>query len=204
MKKPRRWGSLLAVLAVLALTPGWLRAYEVAGPSDAPTLAWGERVAVSHLAYGLQVPYTTREIVSWGGPDRGDMVLFHVPNKGVVGLKRVVAVPGDVVEMRDNRLRVNGREMEYEPRPAADFAALEARNDMGTVVELERSADYAHLVTYTPGESALRTTAPVRVPEGHYYLLGDNRDQSNDSRTFGVVPREHIYGKVILTLMRKR
>ena len=205
MKKPRRRMALLAALAALLLAPGWLRAYTVAGSSDAPTLVLGDLVVVNHLAYGLTVPYTGRTLVPWGAPERGDMVLFHVPNRGYAGFKRVVGVPGDVVEVRESRLLVNGRLLDHEPLDARDFAWMPARNGVGSVIERETApGGYAHAITYTPGASPLRNHGPVRVPAGRYFLLGDHRDNSNDSRTFGPVPRALIRGELAVVVKRGR
>ena len=200
----RRWWIRVAII-VLALflgAPAVVRAYRVHGPSDAPTYLWGDLVLVNMAAYDLGVPFTRLRLVSWADPERGDFILFPIPETGHVGFKRVVGLPGDQIEMRENVLLVNRVPLEYEPQDPDDLGSIPAINWMGTVVALERGLGEDHVVTFTPGHTAEEAFGPVTVAEGHYFTLGDNRDHSRDSRHYGAVPREQILGRLGVVVRR--
>ena len=198
MQKRRWWVRVGVTLALLlVLCPSFVRAYRVAGPSDAPSYLWNDLVLVSMTAYDLNLPFTTRTVISWSAPKAGDMILFKVPGESYIAFKRVVAVPGDKIEMRDNHVIVNGMPFTYQALHRADFDWVPAENKLGAIVEMEQGESFEHYITYTPNESALASFSTVTVPSDHYFVLGDNRDHSNDSRSFGLVSRDRIHGKLI-------
>jgi signal peptidase I len=156
-----------------------------------PSIRPGELVLVNKLAYDLKVPFTTRHLAEWGNPARGDVVILFSPADGERLVKRVVGLPGDTVEMRDERLWINGRVLDYSPASAADLAGTET----STVVATESLGAHPHAVQALPGRPALRTFGPIRVPAGQYFVLGANRDNSNDSRYIGFIDRARIVGR---------
>lgn len=198
----RRWLALAVVpLLLLAATAGVVRAFVIVGPSDAPTLRWGDLVLANTAAYDLRMPFTFHSLAEWRDPARGDMVLFRVPNKaGVIGFKRIVGVPGDRVEVRDGRLTINGRPMDYTPIPEFPRDDVAPRNQLGAVVLRETGMDMAQLVSITPAPGD--SLHARRLSPGEYFVLGDNRDHSNDSRVFGAIPRGAVLGKLLLVLKR--
>ena len=109
-----------------------------------------------------------------------------------------VVGPGDAVHMEHNQLVVNGKPLEYESTDAAPYRDIASENHLGEIIERESGGGAAHLITYTPGSCAEATFGPEQVPAGHYFLLGDNRDHSKDSRMYGPVPRQAILGKVLV------
>ncbi|MEJ8836356.1 signal peptidase I [Ramlibacter sp. AN1133] len=158
-----------------------------------PTLLEGDVVLVDRLAYDAKVPLTDVAIAHLGDPARGDVVTFHSPADGTRLIKRIVGLPGDVVEMRNEVLFVNGRPAGYgEP-----VTVREQRRGVAaeTVRTLERLDTREHAVQFLPGQPAQRSFPPVRVPEGHFFVLGDNRDDSADSRYIGMVPRRLLIGR---------
>ncbi|HEY2560204.1 MAG TPA: signal peptidase I [Caldimonas sp.] len=159
-----------------------------------PTLLEGDVVLVNRLAYDFKVPLTDISLVELGDPKRGDVVTFTSPSDGMRLIKRLVAVPGDVVEMRDERLIINGVAAEY-----AGFRAVEERGESGArqlaLRGTERSAGSERAVQYLPGALAMRSFGAVVVPKDSYFFLGDNRDNSADSRYIGVVPRQRLIGR---------
>jgi signal peptidase I len=165
----------------------------------APSLFWNEVVLVNQGAYDWSVPFTSRRVLDWSHPQVGDVVLFQVPRESYRALKRVVAGPGDVIEMRENRLIVNGLTAQYAPVEAKLFASVADSNKLGEQIETETLAQQTRTITYTPGRVP-KSFGPVTVPAGSYFLLGDNRDHSNDSRSFGAVPSEQIFGKLAWVL----
>jgi signal peptidase I len=184
-------------IGVLALLPSWVRAYRVAGPLDAPNYLTGEIVLINLMAYDLKLPYSNLKLLAWAEPQPGDMVLFQIPNEEGLIIKRIAAGPGDVIAMQDNHLMLNDKPLLYQPLPREKFAWVPDENKLGSVVEEERGLSITHWITHTPEAEAQSSFAPVTVPAGHYFILGDNRDHSVDSREFGLVSRDRIKGKVI-------
>lgn len=159
-----------------------------------PTILEGDLVLVNKLAYDLRVPFTTLRLSRWGDPARGDIVVFFSPRDGERLVKRVVGLPGDVIELRDEVLLVNGAALRYSPRDAGPFRG-EVREDRGAVLAVESLGRRDHYVLALPGRAAMRSFGPLRVPQGAYFMMGDSRDNSLDSRYFGSVPRDRIVGR---------
>jgi signal peptidase I len=195
--------TLTSLGVVLFVLMGSFRAFVIAGASDAPTLLINDKVVVNRIAYDLFLPFTEISLLSWSDPQRGDIILCGVPGivERITWLKRVVGVPGDVVEMRDHKLIINGEKLDYVVHDLKEFADVPLVNRLGSVVATETGAGTDHLVTYTPGP-AMASFAPVTVTEGHYFVLGDSRDNSKDSRMVGLIPRASILGKFVGTLVR--
>src|SRR5688500_12590955 len=160
-----------------------------------PTIIEGDRIFVNKLAYGLRVPFTTWYLGHWAEPARGDVVIFRSPADGERLVKRVVAVAGDAVELIDNQLFINGEPALYRFPPSAPL--------FGPLVGTEPTAGGIPPLLRTPGVGSRRNFGPVTVPADHCVVLGDNRDNSADSRYIGFVPRDYITGRsssVILSL----
>ncbi len=185
------WVEWLRPLAVIALVLGSFRSAvadwnDVPTGSMRPTVLEGERVFVNRVAYDLKVPFTTLRIAQWADPSRGDIVVCYSPHDGRRLLKRVVGVPGDRIEMKDNRLIVNGIAAHYQDTTLRD----------GDTTILHETVDRrGHLVEVAGDSSAGATFGPVVVPPERYLVMGDNRDNSFDSRFFGFVPRSEILGR---------
>jgi signal peptidase I len=203
--KLTRWrlAGVAFIAAMIACLPAYLSAYTVSGTSDAPTLLLGDRVLVNRAAYDLRAPYSNIRLARVGTPQRGDLVVVLTPKRRPLGLKRVVGVPGDRVEMLENRLYVNGHQVPQKFLKRDDFNGVSSAHGLGTVVAAERSGG-EYRVTYTPGRSPLRTFEPVTVPTDCVFLLGDNRDNSKDSRTIGPIGRDLIAGKVVRIMPARR
>lgn len=147
-----------------------------------PTILEGDRILVNKMAYDIRVPFTHISLLKLADPRRGDIIVFDSKAADERLVKRVVGMPGDIVEMRNNVLWVNGKQLAYhdipDPAPATD--------------KLENLSGVEHAVRIRNFLSGFR---PVKVPEGHYLVLGDNRDNSADSRVIGFIPREEIVGR---------
>ncbi len=197
MKKRRRLLPLFVLIGIGVITPSYIRGYRVAGPSDAPSFLVGDRILVSKVAYDIRLPYTDIVLVSHSQPRRGDMVLFRPPKDEHMVFKRVIGCPGDTVLMRGGRLEINGAPLRYERVDEKKYALVAMRNRLGALIEEETGSGPPHLITHTPDTLSGAPSAAARVAEGQYYLVGDNRDHSYDSRSYGAVPRGSIFGKVI-------
>jgi len=184
----------IAVVGV-ALLPGYIRAYTISGDSDAPAYVSGDRVVVNLAAYDFRIPYSNRVLTAFGDPRPGDMVLFR-EHDGQLALKRVVAGSGVDVAMQNNHLVLDGRPLEY--LPVSDQERFRnSRGMLGTSLEIEQADERQVYVSYTPGLGAHGSFEPVQVPKDMYFLLGSNRDISADSRTYGLIHRSQILGKVV-------
>ena len=165
-----------------------------------PTILEGDVVLVNRLAYDLKVPLTDVSLARLGEPLRGDVVTFSSPTDGTRLIKRLVALPGDVVEMKDEVLSINGKTAQYE-----DLSTLAEPVAPGMNVQATRATESGvgrtREVQFLQGVAARRSFSPVVVPAGHYFMLGDNRDNSADSRYIGFVPRELLIGRAAHVLV---
>jgi signal peptidase I len=159
-----------------------------------PTLLEGDVVLVNRLAYDVKLPLTDIVVAPLGEPRRGDIVTFSSPRDGMRLIKRIVGIPGDRIEMHGDTLTVNGQQARYDDfldapdavAPGRVVAAVHATEHLGASVRD---------IQFLPSVQARRDMAPLTVPAGHYFMLGDNRDNSEDSRYIGVVPRRLLIGR---------
>ena len=160
-----------------------------------PTILEGERIFVNKLAYDLKFPFTRWHLAEWGEPQRGDIVVLFSPADGRRLVKRVVGLPGDRISMLDNHLVINGVPVGYEAIAEDAAHRLIVDSGGGAVVERERLDAMTHPVLFDEGYAPARTFRTVVVPAGKYFVMGDNRDNSFDSRWFGFVERNSIVGR---------
>jgi signal peptidase I len=167
-----------------------------------PTIVQGDRVFVNKLAYDLKVPFTTWHLAQWSNPKRGDIVVFFSPSDGVRLVKRVVGLPGDTIQLVDDRVLINGQPLQYDPLPADAGRDVPTDHDGRRVYAQEKAGGMpSHAVTILPQRLALRTFGPTNVPPGQYFVMGDNRDNSNDSRFWGTVDRSRIVGRASMVVI---
>ena len=159
-----------------------------------PTILEGDLVLVNKLAYDLKIPFTTRHLSQWGDPARGDIVVFFSPSDGERLVKRVVGLPGDTIELRDDVLVVNGVAQHYSVRDPRPFMG-DLFEDRHPIVAIESLGACDHYVMVLPGRMAMRSFGRVVVPRGRYFMMGDSRDNSNDSRYIRTVSRGAIVGR---------
>jgi signal peptidase I len=181
------------LLFVLVIRSFAFEPFRIPSGSMMPTLLQGDYIFVKKYAYGLRLPVTETKILETGEPERGDVVVFRLPSEANVNyIKRVVGLPGDTIEYVNHRLIVNGESVPLER--ASDAAA-------GSVpVFTERLGDREHAILIAnPGNRAREGV--YRVPEGHFFMMGDNRDNSRDSRFLGAVPESHLVGEAVRVWM---
>jgi signal peptidase I len=184
---------VLLVLSVLrSAVADW---NDVPSGSMRPTILEGDRIFVNKLAYDLKVPFLGWRLVQWSSPQRGEVVVFFSPLDGTRMVKRVIAVPGDQVELRDNQLLINGEPATYEPLDAAIIDQIPPGERAGHRFAAERLGDQSHPVMAINDAESPRFFGPAVVPADHFFVMGDNRDNSFDSRFFGFVPRSAVVGR---------
>jgi signal peptidase I len=163
-----------------------------------PTILEGDFVFVNKIAYDLKVPFTTRRLAEWSGPSRGDVVVLFSPVDGMRLVKRLVAVPGDTIELRSNVLFVNGRRAGYQPVAAGELRYVAPSDVRDAQFATETVENRSHAIMASPAVySAARSMRPLVLGPDEYFVMGDNRDHSKDSRYFGVVPGRLIVGKAV-------
>lgn len=204
----RWWKKEIRPLLIFALILFSIRSSladwnDVPTGSMQPTILVGDRVLVNKLAYDLKVPFTTWHIAEWSNPQRGDIVVFFSPKDGTRMVKRVIGLPGDTIELRNNQLVINGQPVDYttlEPAVSRQLADAERAH---AIFATEQLPGHPHAIMGLNGVQAMRTFEPVHVSAGQYFMMGDNRDNSGDSRYFGTVDRKQIVGRtssVVLSL----
>ncbi len=184
---------LLMLLVISSLRSALADWNDVPTGSMKPTIEEGDRVVVNKLAYDLKVPFTMVELFKWSDPKRGDIVVLFSPADGVRLVKRVVALPGDRIELRENQLIVNGKAALWKPMGQRED------EEQGTSFIVEETLNgKSHEVLFMPqSPSPERSFGPLVVPAGYYFVMGDNRDNSNDSRFIGMIERRRIVGKAM-------
>ena len=185
------------LLAVLVLRSFVAEPFRIPSGSMMPTLLVGDFILVNKFAYGLRLPVLNTKVVGIGEPERGDVVVFRFPAHPETDyIKRVVGLPGDRVSYYNKTVYVNGEPMPQELLgPYAEDGVPDGR-----LLQLrERLGSVDHDILVMPGRPNVE--GEYTVPPGHYFVLGDNRDNSNDSRFWGFVPEENLVGKAFVIWM---
>ncbi|HEX8911480.1 MAG TPA: signal peptidase I, partial [Humisphaera sp.] len=205
----RETRTLVVVIVVLLAGRSTLADWnEVPTGSMNPTILEGDRIFVNKLAYGLKVPFTTWHLARWDRPQRGQIVVFYAPEDGTRMVKRVIGTPGDKVQLIDNELYVNGQPSTYgpfDPHTVTEIPQVMIDGPAPRPGEPPMAPEFQtetppgagpHPVMKLPfRRDTKRNYGPVTVPPGKYLMLGDNRDNSRDSRYWGEVDEDQIVGK---------
>ena len=188
-------GTLLFLFLMLTFRSAWADWMTVPTGSMNPTIIEGDRVLVDKHVFGVRVPWTLTRLTDGRDPRRGEIVVFDSPVDGTSLLKRVIGVPGDVVSLDERGLNINGEHATYSAGDQRLVGKLLAETqEHGPMVFREGGVLPEHDMLRMRFPSTRQHFEPVRVPEGMYLMLGDNRDNSTDSRYIGFVPRRNIVG----------
>jgi signal peptidase I len=162
-----------------------------------PTILEGDRIFINKLAYDLKIPYTTWHVAKWNDPQRGDIVIFYSPADGKRLVKRVIGVPGDLIAMENNRLIINGKKIKYEPVNYLNSKDMSLSKQVDKQIFIENLTGMSHPLMISTSHPLFPSFNPIYVPKGKYFMMGDIRDNSADSRYFGFVGRSEIVGQAI-------
>jgi signal peptidase I len=196
------------ILAVFVLRSFVVEPFKIPSGSMMPTLLIGDFILVNKFTYGIRLPIVDWKLISVHEPQRGDVMVFrYPPDPSLDYIKRVVGLPGDRIEYRNKRLWINGREvperqiddylsrerMQYSERYLEDLGGVEHE------ILIDRDAPsmppFARAFPYSANCNYNSEAVTCVVPPGHYFMMGDNRDNSSDSRVWGFVPEQNIVGK---------
>lgn len=185
--------SFFPILAIVLVLRSFLvEPFQIPSGSMLPTLQVGDFILVNKFSYGLRLPVAGTKVVALGDPERGDVMVFKYPADGHTNyIKRVIGLPGDQLRYRDKTLYINGEEVEKRFIAALPPVELYQEN-LGPVT---------HELFQTSGKRDPRAEGEWQVPPGQYFVMGDNRDNSNDSRYWGFVPEELIVGEAFAIWM---
>ncbi|MCH8335487.1 MAG: signal peptidase I [Proteobacteria bacterium] len=178
------------LLFVLIIRSFIFEPFRIPSGSMMPTLLQGDYIFVKKYSYGLRWPVIDKKFFETGSPQRGDVVVFRLPSDPSINyIKRVVGLPGDTVSYQDHQLFVNGQQMPLTRHP-------ETRLQDSGLIFIEVLDGREHEIRISrPGSRA--TERVYTVPEGHYFMMGDNRDNSQDSRYIGDIPETHLVGEAV-------
>jgi len=154
-----------------------------------PTILVGDRILVNKMAYDIRIPFTNFSLFKLADPDRGDIVVFDSKASGKKLVKRIIGIPGDVISMKNNVIFINGRQLDYH------------RSDYEKLIMIEDLGSMKYYIRINPRGSRLSSFKLLKVPEQQYLVLGDNRDNSADSRVIGFIPRHEILGRTRKVVM---
>jgi signal peptidase I len=184
------------ILAVLVIRSFLAEPFRIPSQSMMPTLLVGDFILVNKFAYGLRLPVTNTKVVELGEPKRGDIIVFRYPEDPRVDyIKRVIGAPGDQIVYRDKVLYINGQIVPQQP-DGAYLGEGSGASMTGASRRLERLENINHRVLVWP--EVADHIVEFTVPKGEYFVMGDNRDNSKDSRVWGTVPDKNLVGKAFL------
>ncbi|MBV1913554.1 MAG: signal peptidase I [Cycloclasticus sp.] len=187
------------LLFVLVLRSFIVEPFRIPSSSMMPTLLIGDFILVNKFSYGVRLPVVNTKIIDIGKPERGDIMVFRYPkNPSLDYIKRVIALPGDKVGYFDKHVYINGQRISQEP--------LGLYQGVGQGDNMTNSLLQRELLPLQEHDILIMSERPsiegeTIIPEGHYFMMGDNRDNSNDSRYWGTVPEENIVGKAFMIWM---
>ena len=199
------------ILAVFFLRSFLVEPFKIPSGSMIPTLLVGDFILVNKYTYGIRLPVINKKVVDMNTPARGDVMVFRYPeNPSLDYIKRVVGLPGDTIAYFDKRLTINGEPLEISSEGEYVhldrlYASAQFREKLGDVEhaflnDADKPAYVPQPRQFPQRENCTYTNNGVRctVPEGHYFVMGDNRDDSSDSRFWGFVPEQNIVGKAFM------
>lgn len=188
-------GSLAPILAIVLIIRSFMvEPFQIPSSSMAPTLLKGDFILVNKWSYGLRLPVLRSKILDVGEPQRGDVMVFFPPHQDRYFIKRVVGLPGDEIHLLNGVLFINGEKMSQQKladEPSAPRSVV-MEEDLGGV---------RHAIQKRTSPTRLSQNMTVIVPQGHYFMMGDNRDNSSDSRVWGPVPEQRIVGRAFARWM---
>lgn len=188
-------GSFFPVLLLVFVLRSFLfEPFQIPSGSMIPTLKVGDFILVNKFTYGVRLPITGTKILPMNEPKRGDVMVFFPPKDDRYFIKRVIGLPGDEVSVVNNQLFVNGES-------AQQVAVEGASTDSRFIINDEALGDVVHRIQKNIVPGPLGRNFAYIVPEGHYFMMGDNRDNSSDSRVWGPVPEKNIVGKAVIIWM---
>ncbi len=193
----REWrGFVVFAISLLFFRSAIADWFLVPSGSMEPTILIGDHVLTNRLAYDAKLPFTNISLAHLDDPQRGDIVVFDSPRDGTRLIKRLIGLPGDVIELRANHLIVNGEQASYTPLSAEQVAELGEHLAPNQLAFEEQLGGLSHPVFVSDHRAnTYASFGPVQVPAEHYLMLGDNRDNSGDSRVFGFVSRHLLIGR---------
>jgi signal peptidase I len=186
------------ILAVLVVRSFLVEPFRIPSASMVPTLHIGDFILVNKYNYGVRLPVINTKVIDISKPERGDVVVFRYPPQPEIDyIKRVVGLPGDRVEYRDKTVYINGKVMKQTERQKQ--AGLLGIVPIENTVLSEQLGDKSHDIAIAPGRQ--RVLVDHIIPDGEYFVMGDNRDNSSDSRFWGTVPEQNLVGKAFYIWM---
>jgi signal peptidase I len=189
------------LLIVLLLRSFVAEPFRIPSGSMMPTLLHGDFILVNKFTYGLRLPVLHTKVFDNRLPQRGDVIVFRYPeNTALDYIKRVVGIPGDRIEYRNKTLYINGEVCEQAPNGVFVGMGRDQSENRSRII-VEQLAQIEHAILINEQRSGYHSEGSWVVPEGHYFVLGDNRDNSRDSRFWGFVPEDHLVGKAFAIWM---
>jgi signal peptidase I len=188
---------VIAIFIAVTLRAFVISAYKIPTASMAPTLQPGDFVFCFKLPYGIRIPFTESKLGAGKVPDRGEVIVFRFPMDDRVSfIKRVIGLPGDKIEIKNRKLWINDKPASYEDVENPEKLMLAGQQYYESVLEKYAEEDW---VIMLKKNEAPESFGPTMVPPKHIFVLGDNRDTSDDSRNWGMVPLNKLEGRVWLT-----
>lgn len=189
------------LLIVLVLRSFLVEPFQIPTGSMIPTLKVGDFILVNKYAYGVRLPVIGTKIIDVADPQRGEVMVFIPPHENKYYIKRVIGLPGDTIRYEEKNLYINGEAIDKEY--VEDIMVDTSIGDLSGSLFNETIGGVEHLTQHIDAAGRSRARTTWVIPNGHYFMMGDNRDNSSDSREWGPVPEEDIVGKAIAVWMHK-
>ena len=195
--------ELFPVLLLVLVFRGFIfEPFRVPSNSMMPTLLTGDFILVNKFDYGFRLPISNSKLVEFSKPNRGDVIVFRYPNyeknpgySGVDFIKRIVAGPGDVISYKNDQLTINDNSMDI--KIIGPYIGVDSGKPMNNYKLVQEFIDSMHHEILLNPKGHSKELPEITIPEGHYFVMGDNRAHSSDSRFWGFVPEDYIIGRAI-------